>query len=288
MATHLRSLSSPEGHRTQAAGPTADAQRHLLDLVQRCFLAGPSGALRSLAKRVPLVPHLDQRWYLRPHLRATPGPTEGGGADGSRHLVCRLHTRESLPSRGGSEKGGCEALGRSRGGFSTKAHLVCDGLGNPLAALLTPGQQHESTVCTELLANVRVRTSTGGGRPHTRPKLVVADRGYDAGDFRRYLHRRGIRCVIPEKRVPAGKRRRRRGRPPTFCRATYRQRNVVERLVGWIKEHRRIATRFEKRASSFYGDGEALVRAALLAHAGAVLRQYVKLRHWVSCKHHSR
>ena len=128
---------------------------------------------------------------------------------------------------------------------------MCDGLGNPLAALLTPGQQHESTVCTELLANVRVRTSTGGGRPHTRPKLVVADRGYDAGDFRRYLHRRGIRCVIPEKRVPASKRRRRRGRPPTFCRATYRQRNVVERLMGWLKEHRRIATRFEKRASSF-------------------------------------
>jgi transposase len=130
-------------------------------------------------------------------------------------------------------------------------HLVCDGLGNPLTAILTPGQQHESTVCTELLANVRVQTSAVGGRPRSRPKLVVADRGYDAGAFRRYLRRRGIRCVIPEKRVPAGKRRRRRGRPPTFCRASYRQRNVVERAVGWIKEHRRIATRFEKRASSF-------------------------------------
>ena len=120
-----------------------------------------------------------------------------------------------------------------------------------MAALLTPGQQHESTVCQELLANVRVRTSTGGGRPRTRPKLVVADRGYDAGDFRRYLRRRGIRCVIPEKRVPAGKRRRRRGRPPTFCGATYRRRNMVERAVGWLKEHRRIATRSEKLASSF-------------------------------------
>ena len=120
-----------------------------------------------------------------------------------------------------------------------------------MAALLTPGQQHESTVCTKLLANVRVRTSAGGGRPRSRPKLVVADRGYDAGDFRRYLRRRGIRCVIPEKRVPAGKRRRRRGRPATFCGATYRRRNVVERLVGWLKEHRRIATRFEKLASSF-------------------------------------
>ena len=122
---------------------------------------------------------------------------------------------------------------------------------NPLTAILTPGQQHESTVCTELLAHVRVQTSAAGGRPRSRPKLVVADRGYDASDFRRYLRRRGIRCVIPEKRVPAGKRRRRRGRPPTFCRATYRQRNVVERLVGWLKEHRRIATRFEKLASSF-------------------------------------
>ena len=133
----------------------------------------------------------------------------------------------------------------------TKLHLVCDGLGNPLAALLTPGQQHEGTVCTELLASVRVRTRAGGGRPRSRPKLVVADRGYDAVAFRRYLRRRGIRCVIPEKRIPAGKRRRRRGRPPTFCRVTYCQRNIVERLVGWLKEHRRIATRFEKLARNF-------------------------------------
>jgi transposase len=117
--------------------------------------------------------------------------------------------------------------------------------------MLTPGQQHESTICQDLLASVRVRTSAAGGRPRSRPKLVVADRGYDAGAFRRYLRRRGIRCVIPEKRVPAGKRRRRRGRPPTFCKATYRWRNVIERLVGWLKEHRRIATRFEKLTSSF-------------------------------------
>jgi transposase len=77
---------------------------------------------------------------------------------------------------------------------------------------------------------------------------MVADRAYEAGSFRNYLRRRDIRCVIPEKRVPAGKRR---GRPPTICRTTYRRRNVVERLVGWPKEHRRIATRIEKLASSF-------------------------------------
>ena len=77
-------------------------------------------------------------------------------------MVCRLHDHQGLPSRGGCEKGDCEALGRSRGGFSTKLHLVCDGLGNPLTAILTPGQQHENTVCTELMASVRVRTSAAG------------------------------------------------------------------------------------------------------------------------------
>ena len=128
---------------------------------------------------------------------SAPGPAEYGGAARLRHLVYRFHKRQGLPSRSGSKKGGCEALGRSRGGFSTKLHLVCDGLGNPLTAILTPGQQHESTVCTELLASVQIRTSAAGGRPRSRPKLVVADRGYDASAFRRYLCRRGIRCVIP-------------------------------------------------------------------------------------------
>jgi transposase len=148
--------------------------------------------------------------------------------------------------------------------------LVCDGLGNPLAAILTPGQQHESTVCIELLASVRVRTSAGGGRPRSRPKLVVADRGYEAVSFRRYLRHRGIRCIIPQKRVPLGKRRRRRGRPPTFCGATYRRRNVVERLVGWLKEHRRIATRFEKLASSF----SAMVKLAFMRRYFRLLERF--------------
>ncbi len=124
-------------------------------------------------------------------------------------------------------------------------------LGQSFGNVTSPGQQHEGTVCTRLLASVRVRTSAAGGRPRSRPELVVADRGYDAGAFRRHLRRRRIRCVIPEKRVPAGKRRERRGRPPAFCGATYRRRNVVERVVGRLKEHRRIATRFEKLASSF-------------------------------------
>ena len=53
-------------------------------------------------------------------------------------------------------------------------------------------------------------------------------------EFRRYLNGRGIRGVIPERRLPKEKRRRRRGRPPLFCALTYRGRNIIERLVGWL------------------------------------------------------
>lgn len=115
-----------------------------------------------------------------------------------------------------------------------------------------------------LLQSIRVKTRTGAGRPRTRPKLLVADRGYDAKVLRRYLHQRGIAHVIPERRETKRKRRR-RGRPPSFCAQTYRSRNVIERLVGWLKEHRRLATRFDKLASSFL----AMVKLAFI-------RRYLK------------
>ena len=58
--------------------------------------------------------------------------------------------------RGGSspKKGGqaAQALGRSRGGFSTKIHVSVDGLGNPLRFILTGGQQHDITQAEELIA----------------------------------------------------------------------------------------------------------------------------------------
>jgi len=66
--------------------------------------------------------------------------------------------------------------------------------------------------------------------------------------------------MSPEKRPKPGTRRRRKGRPPFFDEALYKRRNVVERLVGWLKEHRRIATRFEKNAEYFL----AMVKLAFL------------------------
>ena len=79
--------------------------------------------------------------------------------------------------RGGSspQKGGqaAQALGRSRGGFSTKIHVSVDGLGNPLRFILTGGQQHDITQAEELIA--------GYAGEH-----VLADKGYDAPGQSRY------------------------------------------------------------------------------------------------------
>jgi transposase len=90
--------------------------------------------------------------------------------------------------------------------------------------------------------------------------MLVADRGYDARHIRRYLRRRGIRAMIPERRAGTGRKRRRRGRPPIFDNAVYAKRNVVERLIGWLKECRRLATRYEKYARCYL----AMVKLAFI------------------------
>jgi transposase len=72
---------------------------------------------------------------------------------------------------------------------------------------------------------------------------VVGDKGYSGRNIRRYLRKRGIGIVIPRQ-----KRERRRG---PFDKVAYRKRNVVERLVNRLKQFRRIATRYEKRAVNY-------------------------------------
>jgi transposase len=138
--------------------------------------------------------------------------------------------------RRGKKTSGERALGYSRGGFGSKLHLICDGRGTPLAAVLTPGQAHESKSAEALVDAVRI------GR-RRRPERVAGDKGYSFPPVRRMLRDRRITPVIPT----------RSNQPPdaNFDRAAYKRRNVVERLVGWLKERRRLCTRFEKLADSY-------------------------------------
>jgi len=130
-------------------------------------------------------------------------------------------------------------LGRSRGGFSTKLHVVTDSNGIPLAVHLSPGQRSETQCMETVLEKVKIRHS-GPGRPTTRPKALVGDKGYNSSKLRRYLRSRQIRPVIPTYKNQKP--------DPAFDKNLYRKRNVVERCIGWLKNYRRIATRFEKLA----------------------------------------
>jgi transposase len=140
------------------------------------------------------------------------------------------------------------ALGRSVGGFSTKIHLLTDGNGLPLDACLTPGQTHESTQVETVLEQVAIPRASG--RIRRRPRRLAADRAYDAQRIRHWLRLRGICPVIPPKQR-IGKRK--RGRPVTYNREHYRRRSTIEQCVGWLKECRAVATRYEKLALNYLG-----------------------------------
>jgi transposase len=148
--------------------------------------------------------------------------------------------------KGAEASASCEALGRSRGGFGTKIHLLCDSRGNPLHVHLTPGQVHESTCLIDLLEDCSV-TGQQSDVP-VRPVALAGDKGYRADWIDAYLLEQGITPVIPSKANED-----RAARLVEFNREQYRQRNIVERLIGWMKECRRILTRYEKRAINFLG-----------------------------------
>lgn len=97
------------------------------------------------------------------------------------------------------KRGEDQALGRSRGGFSTKIHLRVEGHGKPLVILLTSGQQHDSTVFESLMHKGAVRRP-GRGRARIRPKRLMADKAYSSNAIRHSLARRGIRATIPRRK----------------------------------------------------------------------------------------
>ncbi|MEU9575311.1 IS5 family transposase [Streptomyces massasporeus] len=170
--------------------------------------------------------------------------------------IVRVHQHAAATPKRGQQRPDepdDHALGRSRGGLTTKIHLACDGKGRPLAILLTPGQRHDSVCAQPPLERIRVpRTSLG--RPHCRADQVVADKAYSSRGFRAHLRKRGIVHTIPEKADQRRHRLRRgfrRGRPPGLDRETYRQRNVTERCFNRLKGFRGIATRYEKTATSY-------------------------------------
>jgi transposase len=148
----------------------------------------------------------------------------------------RAHQKAAGASRKGGKGPGHpagEALGRSRGGYGTKACAVADARGRAVAFALAPGQAHELPLAPGLLDHL----------PEA-PLWVVGDRGLASHAFRERVWSMGARPAIPPKR----------GEAPVACPDwIYRNRSRVERLWARLKEWRAVATRYEKTARSFMG-----------------------------------
>ena len=145
------------------------------------------------------------------------------------------------------------ALGRSRGGLSTKVHLCCDGRGLPLSFTVTAGQAGDNPQLLAVLDAIAVHTGRPG-RPRRRPERLLADKAYSHPSTRRALRARGIKATIPERDDQLARRRARGpGRPYAFDAELYTRRNVVERCFNRLKQWRGIATRYDKTARNYRG-----------------------------------
>ena len=136
----------------------------------------------------------------------------------------------SSAQRRRAKKNGSQAIGRSRGGLTTKIRALVDALGNPVELMLTPGQAHDLACAEPLLENAD-------------PDALIADKAYDADPFVDILTQRAITPVIPPKA------NRKIQRACDF--ALYCERNIVERFFNQLKHFRAIATRYDKLARNF-------------------------------------
>lgn len=180
--------------------------------------------------------------------------------------ICRAHHHAAGAVRKGAARRSepdDHALGRSRGGLSTKIHLASDNRARPLAFYATAGQAGDAPAFEAVMARIRV-PRRGLGRPRTRPDTVLADRAYSSRAIRSHLRRRGIRAVIPQPADQVGHRLRRGragGRPPGFDAEVYKQRNTVERCISRLKQWRGLAMRTDNLALAYEA---ALHLAAIL------------------------
>ena len=236
---------------TQGQRSATDVEWHTLDSTHRRPMAGLAGTIRSLENSVSLLLPLAGRWHVRPYARSSADSPGSRRADRLGFVVHRRFVREGFAGFGRRVKKNLwqhpdepenHALGRSRGGFSSKFHLVTDGAGVPLAVEVTSGQQHESTQVETVLDSIGIPQPIG--RPRKRPNRLAGDKAYSIPRIRDWLHAHGIRPVIPRKSNEKFQHK-------NFDKKSYRRRSVIEQCVGWLKECRRIATRFEKLALSF-------------------------------------
>src|ERR671914_565503 len=199
-----------------------------LSLPRRHTVARPAGAVRRLQEGPHPVQPLGQERCVGEDLPA-PGwrRRQRVRDDRQHHRACT-----SAQCRGG-QKDGDEAIGRSRGGLSTKNHATVEALGNPTGFALSPGQAHDLEGADALL-------------PDLAADVLIADKAFDAKErVLKPLEEAGKTAVIP----PKGNRK----EPRPYDKHLYKARHLIENFFAKLKQFRAIATRYDKRASHFLG-----------------------------------
>ena len=125
-----------------------------------------------------------------------------------------------------------KAVGVSKGGRNIKIHTVVDGLGNPLAFLLSPGNDHDSKHAIPLLAHVDITGSN-----------ILGDKAYGAKAIREYIVMHNATYTIPPKNDAKS--------PWNIDRHLYKERHLVECFFQKLKWFRRVFTRYDKLDSSY-------------------------------------
>ena len=179
-----------------------------------------------------------RRWCLHGVWKRLPRALAAERADLSRMHLDSSHVRSHVSAVGGAGGPQAQALGRNRGSYGTQRHILVDTTGRLLRVRLTPGPAGDTPQAEPLLEGLRLGH-------------VLADRAYDSDPLRNFIVAQGAAPVIPG--------RRHRKVPIQHDRVLYR-----ERGIGWLKQCRRLATRFEKTAASYLG-----------------LVMFVAVRHWL-------
>jgi transposase len=144
----------------------------------------------------------------------------------------RLDACQSPPLGIGRKKGELkQAIGRSRGGRSTKIHAISDAKGRLLFILLTGGHAHDCPPAQRLIRRNKIA------------KKLLGDKAYDSEKLRVWLKVRGTKPVVPN--------RSNRKQPFSFDRKSYKQRHRIENAFCRLKDFRRIATRYDRLARNF-------------------------------------
>jgi transposase len=184
-----------------------------------------------LEQRVEALRSLEQGWRLRGLLRHARVHEFYGASYSDVRLHHRARSRVGGRSKRGQEG---QALGRSRGGFTTKIHAKSDASGDIIAFDLTGGEAFDGRHFETLL-------DIG---PDIQPRAVICDKGYASKANRDAARARGIAPVIPHKVNEKNK-------PAFFARTLYKARARIEQGVGRLKRFKRVALRCEKTERNF-------------------------------------